>query len=145
MELPFFPDGALFWICNQNSVNDTSALWLLLSSACTGSEFSLFPALPPQQAGWKTCMVGWGIKWLYRTELLTRVNPQHISHLTHNLWHPPDRTHIWADLSLTHKGKIVCWMRSQTRKEALSLLKGKITQRTLIIFSKNDFVITGKC
>lgn len=38
------PCGAVFCICDQNSVDNTPAFWLLLSSASTASKLSLFPS-----------------------------------------------------------------------------------------------------
>lgn len=50
--------GAIFLICGWNSVDNTPMFYLLLSSACRPSRFSLFPTLPQQWVG-----LGWARGW----------------------------------------------------------------------------------
>lgn len=40
--------GAVFWICNKTSVDNTPVFWLLLGKVHTTSRLSLLPTLPPR-------------------------------------------------------------------------------------------------
>lgn len=49
--------GAVFWICDWKSVDNSPAPWLLLSSTCTASR-PFFPLCPGTWVGW-----GWARSW----------------------------------------------------------------------------------
>ena len=66
IELIFFivaSMGLMFWICAENSVDNSGMFSLLLSSAYTESRPFLLLTLPCQRVGWGAQEVGRGHSW----------------------------------------------------------------------------------